>query len=358
MSLIDQVKRSVTEGNLGGSGVNYPKPVQGRVVHIDADFLSYQVSAESAAELDPTDPTPRKSLEDMQHNARIAAEHIMRLAGGTAMHLHTTPSGSDKGGRPDFAVQKEYQANRKDRDNKPEFLDAIRSYMISEIGGTAHLDQEADDGMAQAAWQAHRDGDSRLCVIASKDKDLRMVPGLMLIDDNIDRLDGTFGWIDIDRSKSSPKLIGRGTKFFWAQLLMGDTADNILGVPKVTGKHVMEVKPTKAYTDAIKKLGTGTEEQDKRLMRTIDAALNKVKPCGAVMTADILEHMQNDKDAYEYVKTVWNDLGRHGHVFEHWRTGRVYTPTQAMLSDMILLWMRRNKHPKDVVHWIKEEVVG
>jgi hypothetical protein len=41
-------------------------------------------------------------------------------------------------------------------------------------------------------------------------------------------------------------------------------------------------------------------------------------------------------------------------VFQHWRTAETVTATQALLSDMLLLWMRRNKNPRDVVDWIKE----
>jgi hypothetical protein len=360
MSLLDQVNTAVAEGTLGGSSVKYPKPVQGRVVHIDADFLAYQVSAESKAELDPEDPTPRKSKEDMQHNAKVAVEHIMRLAAGTSYHLHTTPSGSTKGGRPEQAILKEYQANRKDRDGKPEFLDHIRAYLISEIGaggrGTAHLDQEADDGMATAAWEAHHAGPdaARLCVVASKDKDLRMVPGYQLVDDEISSFKGTFGQIWLDRSKSSPKVSGRGTKFFWAQLLMGDSADHISGLPQVIGKHHLAVKPTKAYTEAIKKLGTGTAAEDARAQKAIDAALAKRKSCGAVLTADLLDDVESDREAFRRIKTMWVDLEKDGHEFQHWQTGERVTATQAMLSDMLLLWMRRNKNPRDVVDWIKE----
>lgn len=342
------------------SSYNYPKPVPGRVVHIDADFLSYQVSAESKAELDPEDPTPRKSLEDMQHNAKMAVEHIMRLGAGTDYHLHTTPSGSTKGGRDKQAALKEYQANRKDRDGKPEFLDHIRAWLVSELGcggrGTAHLDQEADDGMAQAAWQAHVAGDSKLCVVASKDKDLRMVPGFMLIDDTVGTFKGTFGSIEIDDSKSSKKVVGRGTKFFWAQLLMGDSADHISGLPEITGQFHMAVKPTKKYIELIKKFADAENGSaaSERLDAQIKAILAKRKSVGPVMAYELLKDVDNDRDAYHLIKGMWVDLHKQGYVFEHWRTGKVLTPTQAMASDMMLLWMRRNKNPKDVFDWVKE----
>ena len=285
------------------------------------------------------------------------------LSAGTDYHLHTTPSGSTKGGRNEQAVLREYQANRKDRDGKPEFLDHIRAYLISEIGagghGTAHLDQEADDGMATAGWQAYLNGrdDAKLCVIASKDKDLRMVPGFQLIGDEVRAELNSFGSIELDRSKSSPKVIGRGTSFFWAQLLMGDTADNISGLPKIVGRRVAEVKPTKAYTAAIKAYGTGTDAEDARHLKTIDAVINKPKSCGAVITYEILKDVGNDRDAYSCVRELYREYAERVGPFVHWSTGVEVTYTQALLSEMMLLWMRRNKNPKDVVAWLKENVV-
>lgn len=358
MSLLSQANEAAVTGKLAlpTANHNYMRPVQGRVVHIDADFLAYQVSAESKEELDTTNKVPRKSVEDMQHNAKNAVEHIMRLAGGTSYHLHTTPSGSSKGGRPEYAITKEYQANRKSSEEKPEFLDHIRSWLVRELGGTAHLDQEADDGMSQAAWAAHEAGTGNLCVIASKDKDLLMCPGWHLMpDDSLENAGNLFGHIWIDDTKSTKKCMGLGTKFFWAQLLMGDPADNIGGLPAVTGKHWMAVKPTQAYLKDMErwaKLDKG-EEAD-RLEKKIDATLAKTKPCGAVMAHSLLDTASSDKECYRIVRGLWVDLEASGYEFTHWRTGKKVTATQALLGDMRTLWMRRTKNPDDVIDWLKE----
>lgn len=362
MSILDQFGVSAGELADHSQAPKYPKPVQGRVVHIDADFMAYQVSAESKEELDPTNDVPRKSLEDMQHNAMAAAEHIMRLAGATSYVCHVTPSGSNKGGRDDQAIQQEYQANRKDRSNKPEHLDTIRAYIARELNGVAHLDQEADDGMAQAAYTAE---DSNLVVIASKDKDLLMCPGLHLMMDTgqIVSPKDSFGYIKIDDSKSSKKVVGLGTKFFWAQVLMGDTADNIKGVPVVPGSVYLEYQAPAAYLKAMKEFVDLPPKADmtaaqaakaKKLEQSIDNALAKTKPCGPVLTATLLEDCNSDKECFLRVKAIWEAAGKNGYEFRHWKTGAVVTPTQAMLADMRLLWMRRNKNPDDVVDWIKE----
>lgn len=328
----------------------YPKPVKGRVAHIDADFLAYQVSAETKDEIDGI--KPRKSLEDMKHNARNAAEHLMRLAGATEFRCHVTPSASNKGGRYDQAVQAEYQAVRKGRD-KPEFLDVIRAFIGQELNGVVHLDQEADDGMARANYDAQgpdgKWGNSNLSIIVSKDKDLRMVPGLHL-DPDTDQVfcvGDPFGSVYLDDSGSQKKLKGWGTKFFWAQCLMGDAADTIKGIPMIGGRALAAVQPTKKYVDALKK-----DKED-----IIRAELAKTRKCGPALTYAILHTLTNDKDCFQVVKHLWTSLAEdHGYQFTHWRTGENVTPTQALLGDMRLLWMRRNDNPDDVLHWVKEKV--
>ena len=45
------------------------------------------------------------------------------------------------------------------------------------------------------------------------------------------------GWVSVAHTPSgTPKLVGQGPLFFWAQMLMGDTADNIAGVLRYNGK--------------------------------------------------------------------------------------------------------------------------
>jgi hypothetical protein len=90
---------------------------------------------------------------------------------------------------------------------------------------------EADDGMI---IDAHRLGEHG--VVKSEDKDLRMTPfnfwehkkGKLI--ENIG-----FGSLFLDTSAATTKCLGYGHKFFWAQMLMGDTADNIAGLTRLDG---------------------------------------------------------------------------------------------------------------------------
>lgn len=342
-----------------GSQVSYNKKVEGRVVHIDADFLAYQVSAESKEELDPDNPRPRKTFEEMCRNATIAADHLMRMAGGTEFVCHLTPNGSTKGGRSEQAMQKEYQANRKT--DKPKYLDRIRIWIGLNLNGVQHTHQEADDGLAQALYNAE---DRNLVVIASKDKDLTMCPGLHL---NIDRgnivdVKDPFGWIELDDSKSTKKCKGYGTKFFWAQCLMGDTADNIQGLPVCSGKLYQKVQPTSTYITAVKALEKEMSNtrsipiQESKQFKAVQALQDKTKTCGSVLAYKLLENASSDKECYSIVKEAFLEAERCGHKFVHWKTGEKISPTQALLSDMQLLWMRRTNNPNDVLDWLKEQI--
>lgn len=343
---------------------DYPPVTPGRVVHIDADFLAYQVSAESKDELQGLQP--RRTLEEMKHNALAAVEDIMRKCGGETYVCHVTPSASDKGGRNDQAVQQEYQAARSSKD-KPEHLDAIRAYVVSDLNGIAHLDQEADDGLAQANYNAT---DPMLSVIYSMDKDLRMAPGLhwCFVQNKLIIVERgrEFGNLYYDEAKTGKaKITGWGTKFFWAQTLMGDTADGIKGIPGISGKDAMRIKPTVSYTKAVEALAQAEAMNDPEKVeryaagprKVIEAAHAKIKPCGPALTWAILRDVKSDKEAFETVRTLWKNLSEvGGYEFTHWKTGQSVTPTQALLGDMKLLWMRRNKNTDDVVDWLKEQL--
>ena len=144
----------------------YPDVVEGRVAHIDADFMAYQAAADRRDELDGT--KPRKTVPEKCERAKRGLTHLMRCAGASSYLAHITPSGSTKGGRDAFAVTLPYQGNRLDRE-RPEHLDQVRAY-ISTLSCKVHLDQEADDGMAQANYQAIASGVGNLSVIVSKDR--------------------------------------------------------------------------------------------------------------------------------------------------------------------------------------------
>lgn len=294
----------------------HPDIVKGRTVHIDADFLAYMVAADDY-----------KSLEDMKHNANEKIEKIRLMAGAERYVLHLTPKKSDKGQRGNIAMLKEYQSNR--NKVKPKFLHVIRDWMAAEHPSEMHMTCEADDGMSMAAYAAQLAGTPELCVIASKDKDLWQVPGLQ-VDMDTGELSNTtdpFGEIWLDDSKSQKKIRGRGWKYFWAQMLTGDPADTISGIPLICDMKYLPKGKTKA--------------------------------CGPVMAYDILSPIKTNKAAFHVVGGLfkaYEDYHKAAEMpgFVNYRTGAPITWKEAFTSEAKLLFMRRNNTPDDVLYWLKE----
>jgi 5'-3' exonuclease len=116
-----------------------------------------------------------------------------------------------------------YKANRKDTD-KPVHYDTIREHLIT------HHKAEVVDGMEADDMLGIRQNNET--VIASIDKDLLMIPGHQFnLNDKTIRFVKDPGHLELIRNHGkSPKLIGSGFKWFCAQMLLGDSVDNIQGI--------------------------------------------------------------------------------------------------------------------------------
>lgn len=330
--------------------IEVPEPVQGRVVHIDADFLAYQCSAERA------DGTDMKTWDDMKHNAKVAVGTLKELAGATAVHLHLTPATSDKGKRWEISQLKEYQLNREGKE-KPRYLNIMREHLAKEYPGTLHQDCEADDGMASSQYAAIARGQEHLSIIASKDKDLRMVPGLHLDWDSgsVHAASEPYGYIQLSATAGgTPKVVGYGQKFFWAQMLMGDSADNISGLPRCVTSILNRVKPTVATTKALADLQSHAPGTARYISAEKVLSDRKASTCGPVLTELLLRDVNSNKEAFEFVKMLYRLYGEEIG-FTEWRTEQPLEWQKAFLSEAQLLWMRRVKTDAlDVVRWFKE----
>ena len=154
MLTLDDIDGAVKEEAFEVFEKEYPDMVKGRTAHIDADFLAYMASYEKKGE--------ENDLQGILYRADVMIDDKRRQAGAEFAVLHITPNTSDKGGRYEVAIQKQYQGQR-NSDSKPRYLEAVRSYMADLTGnvrGRAWENAEADDGMAEAAWQSYRDGNA------------------------------------------------------------------------------------------------------------------------------------------------------------------------------------------------------
>lgn len=184
--------------------------VPGRRVHIDGDMLAYQCGGN-----DDTDvATSRRILKSK-------IDLLKDAAGAESILLHMTASGSTKGNRAVIAYTKPYQGQRKG--HRPKNWQYLRDYMAEGLAGPIKqwFDREADDGFGFIS--EHCPGD----VIATRDKDMRMLPGLHL---NWDTYELVEVKPDVFGVEHGGKLYGH--KWIWTQMLWGDAADNIPGLPK------------------------------------------------------------------------------------------------------------------------------
>lgn len=295
-------------------GKDYIDIVPGRVAHIDADFLAYYAAYEREGE--------DKTLQDMILAVNTMVTDLRKSCGAASAVLHVTPQLSDKAGRSKVAVQRAYQSARSGE--KPRLLEAVRAYMenpdIPHTVGRSWMHAEADDGMAEAAWAAHAAGTPELCVIASKDKDLRMVPGLHFNFDTgeVEGAEDTFGYIKIKTTakksektgkiNKSHKPRGYGTKFFWWQMLMGDGADTITGIPR----------------------------------------------CGIVSAEAMLANCKTDLECFHVVKDAYKAHAKKKG-FIHWHTKDDAGWAEVFWGEAQMLWMQRTAgNINDVKKWIKE----
>lgn len=205
--------------------------VPGRRVHIDADILAYQCGGNEDTDV-ATSRSILKSKIDLLRSA----------SGAQSIVLHMTASGSTKGHRAVVAYTKPYQGQRKG--HRPKNWQYLRDYMADGVAGPIKqwYDREADDGLGFVSHSCKGD------VIATRDKDMRMLPGLHL---NWD----TYELVNVPADEFHVQAGGKsyGHYWLWTQMLWGDAADNIPGLPKHPDfpRGVGEVAARKLLSSAV-----------------------------------------------------------------------------------------------------------
>lgn len=195
-------------------------------LEVDADSLIYKVAATT------------KDLEVAKRRLVSEALSLHFLADADFTRLHLTPKHCRKANRFNIVATKPYQGQRKNA-KKPELVEPLR-YVIGreqlvlppELSIVFNAVYEADDSVVMACTE------NRKSIFYSEDKDLDCLCNRKLCQHEavvLPAVDG-LGWLSMKEMASSKKVIGRGPVFFWAQMLMGDTADNIAGITKANGK--------------------------------------------------------------------------------------------------------------------------
>ena len=200
----------------------------GRVLLLDGDSYCYELAAKY------------KQLETMLRHYETRVREVMFLTKSDAARVHLTPKGCHKNGRHLLNTVKPYQGNRQGKP-KPPLLEQLRGSLehyfsvIPDIMVFNHYDIEADDALMIDTYAI-----PNTCLV-SADKDLQIActPSYCMTDYIETRLPqgNRFGQIyETMTTGGKFKVKGKGTSFFWWQMLAGDKADNVQGIQKYLGK--------------------------------------------------------------------------------------------------------------------------
>lgn len=202
-------------------GTTSREVVEGQPLHVDGDYLAYYCAG--------NDET---SVGMARQNVLDRLARAKEVSGSARVIVHLSDHACDKGLRYHIAGSgikgsKEYQAQR-GGSGKPKNWEYIREYLETYEGDAFTVmnwvDREADDAMAyvsEAAYKINRPG-----AVYTADKDMRMFAGLHIVWKTFQMVEippGTFDVVFVDKQY--------GHKFFWYQMIAGDSADNIPGVP-------------------------------------------------------------------------------------------------------------------------------
>jgi 5'-3' exonuclease len=186
---------------------------------IDGDIIAYRVGfacqkKDKETGLVTADPKPYAL-----HSTKLYVNQIIEDCGCTSYTIYLTPKKTFRN-----KVRDDYKANRKGI-AKPVHLNAIRTYLVNVYKAVVVNNIEADDALGLKQ-------DDTTC-IASIDKDLLMCEGRH------------YNFVKKEQKYVTPE---EGTRFFYQQMITGDTADNILGI-----RGLGKVKASKLLQDTARK---------------------------------------------------------------------------------------------------------
>ena len=181
---------------------------------LDADILCYRVAAASEDENEDVAVTTMATF----------IEELLMFDLEDVYNFEFFLTGKENF-RFDVAVTAPYKGNRVDKP-KPRHLPLMREYVEKAYDAKVSDGQEADDDITTRATEIGGDG----FIIVSIDKDFKQMPGWHY---NFVKREKT--WVTPDE----------GMRFFYTQILMGDSADNIKGLYRVG-----PVKAAKMLEDA------------------------------------------------------------------------------------------------------------
>lgn len=169
--------------------------------------------------------------EDVTHayyNAKKLINRICEKTGADEYEVYLTGEGNY---RKDVATIQPYKGNR-DTTHKPVHYEAITKYLIKTHGAEVIDGMEADDQLGIEQYASYMDTYKPAMGLALEDKDTATLDTVICtIDKDLDMITGMhYNWRKDSLYYVSPE---DADKFFYTQLLTGDSTDNIRGVPQI-----------------------------------------------------------------------------------------------------------------------------
>ena len=168
---------------------------------VDADIVAYRAAAGTEGQ------SPRDTEEKVDLLMNYIVGETVVFPTGDNLECYLTGKGNF---RYDVAKTAPYKGNRKDVP-KPSNLPEARAWLQHKWGAIISEGEEADDliGIASAR------GDPETTVVCTIDKDMMQLQGW------------NFNFVKNEWTYNTKKS---GNKFFYTQILTGDSADNIKGI--------------------------------------------------------------------------------------------------------------------------------
>lgn len=207
---------------------------EGRLLLADGDGLAYYCAGNDDV-----------SAGEARANLIGKLRSAQRACGAESIKIVTTSSASNKGFRYAVARVKPYQGQRSDG-RRPKNYPALREF-LNEGAPATDFDveftavAEADDLFSRYALH-HPD-----CVIYTQDKDMRMVPGW-----HLDWLTHVLFNLKAGTWEAWHNDKRWGRSWFWSQMLHGDAADNIPGLPFYKDGTITKSGPNKGQVTEIR----------------------------------------------------------------------------------------------------------
>ena len=220
--------QSVYMAGFGAAVVTYQVLLDGQLVHEEQymkDAKEFVAVAIGENDVNPDSITIEKHVDPAPlahslHNLKVIVEgaiadskcdtYMMYLSKGRTFRDDITRNAEYLYN----GKNKLYKGNRLDVE-KPKFYNQMVDYLVKNYGARVCEGIEADD--AVAIQQSRYLDRSKLSILISADKDLNTVPGLHY---------------NPQKKVSYGVSVDEADEWFWCQMIMGDTADNITGLPR------------------------------------------------------------------------------------------------------------------------------